>query len=113
MGVAEKGINGQACPTHAGAYWGYMPLYAKKFSCEETGNLIDYGYAHKIGDVVGVLLTIKKGEGELTFYRGVMSCGKAFENIKVPVCPVFTLLGSPGSVIQITVDPRAAQPAYD
>jgi hypothetical protein len=113
IGVADKGINGQACPTHAGPYWGYMPLYAKRFSGEQTGSLIDYGYAHKIGDVVGALLTIRKGVGELSFYRGVSSCGRAFENIKVPVWPVFSLLGSPGSIIQITVDPRAAQPPYD
>lgn len=113
VGVAVRSIDAQACPPHSGGYWGYMPLYAKKFSHEDTGNLIDYGFCQKIGEVVGVLLHIKKGQGTLAFFRGGMCCGRAFEGIPVPVCPAVTLLGSLNTVVQVTMDPRAQLPSYD
>jgi hypothetical protein len=111
--VASRGIDAQACPTHSGGYWGYMPLFAKRFSHEDTGNLIDYGYSHKVGDNVGVLLHIKKGEGTLVFFRSGMCCGKAFEGIPVPICPAVTLVGTPNTVVQVTMDSRASLPSYD
>mgnify|MGYP001015546787 FL=1 len=113
VGVANRTVDAQACPTHSGGYWGYMPLCAKRFSHEDTGNLIDYGYSHKVGEIVGVLLHIKKGQGTLAFFRGGMCCGKAFEGIPVPICPAVTLMGLPNTVVQVTMDPRAQLPVYD
>lgn len=113
VGVAKRTISAEACPTHAGEYWGYMPLCAKRFSSEETGNLLDYGFSQKIGETVGILLHIKKGEGTLVFFRSGLCCGRAYDNIPVPVHATVTLKGKSNNVVQVTMDPRAQLPMYD
>eukprot|EP01017_Pseudomicrothorax_dubius_P049567 TRINITY_DN9234_c0_g1_i1.p1 TRINITY_DN9234_c0_g1~~TRINITY_DN9234_c0_g1_i1.p1 ORF type:complete len:333 (+),score=89.79 TRINITY_DN9234_c0_g1_i1:26-1024(+) len=76
IGVARKEVDLNMRPLDTKLYWGYMPLCARKFGPD--GELVEYGFSCKAGDILGVLLEFKQGVGTLSFYKNGAKCGTAY-----------------------------------
>lgn len=109
IGVAYKNIDITSCPTHS-KFWGIIPLYAKRFSPLDVGNLINYGSVVKAGDTIGMLVQFANKKANLTFYRNGISFGIAYQGISGVLYPAITLFGSSNNVVEISYDPQASMP---
>lgn len=67
----------------------------------------EYGFASKLGDVIGVLLEFRTGVGTLSFYRNGTKCGQAFTNLSGIFYPAVSLFCGE---VQVTLDPKAPFP---
>lgn len=78
---------------------------AKRFGSD--GVLYDYGYTAKNGDIIGVLLEFKSGNGALSFYKNGTKCGVAFTNLTGTFHPAVCMFYGE---VQVTLDPKAQTP---
>ena len=109
MGVAYKNIDTTSCPTHC-KFWGIIPLFAKKFSPSDVGNLINYGTPMKGGDSVGVLVQFVNKRANISFFRNGTSFGLAYQGINGVLYPAITLVGSNNNIVEVSYDPKAPIP---
>lgn len=105
LGIARKNLNLYTQPSATNLFWGYLCLCAKRSGPD--GAIIDYGYAAKLGDTIGVLLEFRSGVGSLSFYRNGTKCGVAFSNLTGTFYPAVSLFYGE---VQVTLDPKAPMP---